>query len=228
MLVGTAGTAALLPPPAARSTTRHYPRLGTPPPPRALSLRRRFVTNKMRSPWLTGRERYAGDLALPGLLHARPVLSLHAHARLVGIDAEAARRVPGVVAVLTAADLPFASAGGPPRAAESLAREEIVDAGQPVALVLAEDEATAETAAHLVAVEAEPLPAVLDPAAAMAPESPQVRVLSRATEDEAEAAMHGVGGGEAGEEQEELLSPNVSGRTHLSLGDVARGFAEAE
>src|SRR5215212_4266927 len=187
MLVGTAGTAALLPPPAARSTTRHYPRLGTPPPPRALSLRRRFVTNKMRSPWLTGRERYAGDLALPGLLHARPVLSLHAHARLVGIDAEAARRVPGVVAVLTAADLPFAPQGGPPRAAESLAREEIVYAGQPVALVLAAD-------------EAEPLPAVLDPVAAMAPESPRARVLSRATEDQAEAAMHGVAGGGAAEE----------------------------
>src|SRR5215211_3173094 len=116
---------------------------------------------------LTGRERYAGDLALPGLLHARPVLSLHPHARLVGVDAAAARLLPGVVAVLTAADLPFAPQGGPPRAAESLAREEIVYAGQPVALVLAEDEATAETAAQLVAVEAEPLPAVLDPAAAM-------------------------------------------------------------
>src|SRR5205823_7733512 len=67
---------------------------------------------------LTGQERYAGDLALPGLLHARPVLSVHAHARLVGIDAEAARRAPGVVAVLTAADLPFAPQGAPPRAAE--------------------------------------------------------------------------------------------------------------
>src|SRR5215217_1612831 len=66
---------------------------------------------------LTGQERYAGDLALPGLLHARPVLSLHAHARLVGIDGEAARRVPGVVSVLTAVDLPFAPQGAPPRAA---------------------------------------------------------------------------------------------------------------
>src|SRR4051812_46300692 len=78
---------------------------------------------------LTGQERYAGDLAIPGLLHARPVLSTYAHARLVSIDSAAAREIPGVVAVLVAADLPFVAQGGPPRAAESLAREEVVYAG---------------------------------------------------------------------------------------------------
>src|SRR5687768_12966633 len=87
---------------------------------------------------LTGQERFAGDLAVAGLLHARPVLSQHAHARLVEIDSNAAAALPGVVAILTATDLPIAAQGAPPRAAESLARDEVVYAGQPVALVVAD------------------------------------------------------------------------------------------
>ena len=63
--------------------------------------------------------------------------------------------MPGVVAVLTAADLPLA--GGSGRVAEPLAREEIVWSGQPVALVIAESEAAAEDGAALVWVEEEPL-----------------------------------------------------------------------
>ncbi|HYI15571.1 MAG TPA: xanthine dehydrogenase family protein molybdopterin-binding subunit, partial [Thermomicrobiales bacterium] len=152
---------------------------------------------------LTGQERYAGDLAFPGLLHARPVLSVAAHARLTGIDSAAAREVPGVVAVLTAADLPFVAEGGPPRALESLAKEEIVYAGQPVALILADSEAAAEAGAELVDVEYEELPVVLDIEAAMAADSPLARVLTKVSEDAAEAAMHGVGGGGAAEEPTE-------------------------
>src|SRR5207249_1029884 len=58
---------------------------------------------------------------------------------------------------------------------------------------------------------------------------PLARVLTRVGEDEAEAAMHGVAGGAAEErEEQERLSPNVSSQTHLSQGDVARGFAAAE
>ena len=49
---------------------------------------------------VTGRARYAGDVSLPGMLYARPVLSPYAHARLVSIDTSAARQLPGVVAVL--------------------------------------------------------------------------------------------------------------------------------
>ena len=105
-----------------------------------------------------------------GLLHARPVLAADAHARLNGIDTSAALAVPGVVAVLTHADLPLA--GGSGRAAEPLAREEIVWAGQPVALVIAESEAAAEDGAALVDVDAEPLEAVLDLEAAIADGAP--------------------------------------------------------
>lgn len=175
---------------------------------------------------LMGRERYTGDLALPGLLHARPVLSSHAHALVKGIDAAAARALPGVVAVLTADDLPFAPAGGSARARESLARGEVLYAGHPVAVVLAEDETTAAEAAALVEVEYEPVPAVVDLESAMAAGSPRVRLTSQATEDAAEAAMHGVAGGGAAEETPR--APNVSGHTRLTLGDIAQGLAEAE
>ena len=77
--------------------------------------RRRDGSEKVR-----GVTRYVGDLDVPGLLHARPVLAAEAHARLVSIAVEDALAVPGVVAVLTADDLPLA--GGSGRVAEPLAR----------------------------------------------------------------------------------------------------------
>ncbi|MFN5932808.1 MAG: xanthine dehydrogenase family protein molybdopterin-binding subunit, partial [Roseiflexaceae bacterium] len=55
---------------------------------------------------LTGTAQYTADVSLPGMLHARPVLSPYAHARITSINRTAALAVPGVVAVLTAADLP--------------------------------------------------------------------------------------------------------------------------
>ena len=81
-----------------------------------------------------GTTRYVGDMQVHGLLHARLVLAAEAHARITGIDKTEALAVPGVVAVLTADDLPLK--GGSGRSAEPLAREEIVWSGQPVALVL--------------------------------------------------------------------------------------------
>ena len=105
---------------------------------------------------VTGATRFAADGYVHGLLHARPVLATEAHARIRGIDKEAALAIPGVVAVLAAADLPIASTGTD-RTSEPLAREEVVFAGQPVALVVAETEAAAEDGAEAVVVEYEPL-----------------------------------------------------------------------
>ena len=96
-----------------------------------------------------------------GLLHARLVLAHEAHAMIAAIDADDARALPGVVAVLTAADLPIVAAGKG-RLYEPLAREEVVYAGQPVALVVAETEAQAEDAASLVDVQLEALEPVVD------------------------------------------------------------------
>lgn len=177
---------------------------------------------------LRGQEQFAGDLVLPGLLHARLVLSVAAHARVNRIDTTEALQVPGVVTVLTAATLPFVTEGGPPRAHESLAKQEIVYAGQPVALVIAESEAAAEAGAELVEVDYDELPVVLDFVAAMAPDSALTRVLTKVSEDAAEAAMHGVGASSGAEETTERVSANVSGQTHLQMGDITAGFAAAD
>ncbi len=111
-----------------------------------------------------GATRYAGDLTVPGLLHARLVPSLHAHARIRAIDATDALAVPGVVAVLTARDLPIVG-HGEARRYEPLARDVAVFAGQPVALVIGETEAAAEDAVDLVQVDVEPLAPFVDVAA---------------------------------------------------------------
>ena len=150
-----------------------------------------------------GATRYAADLPVPGLLHARPVLASAAHARIVSIDVTAALAVEGVVAVLTAADLPIAE-GATGRAADALAREEVVWAGQPVALVVAETEPAALDASELVIVELDALPAVLDVDAAMAPGAPLARVL--------------------GEEP----SANVDGHAPMRQGDAAAALAGAD
>jgi CO/xanthine dehydrogenase Mo-binding subunit len=170
-----------------------------------------------------GQTRYVGDMAVHGLLHARPVLATEAHARLLDIDASAALELPGVVAVLTAADLPLK--GGSGRVAEPLAREEIVWSGQPVALVIADSEAAAEDGAALVIVEADPLPAVLDLEAAMADGADRSRLTAVAGGGDGGAGAHGAGGGdeEAGE-----LPPNVAVRQRLSAGDVDADLARAD
>src|SRR5256714_13208629 len=94
-----------------------------------------------------GATRYAADVPVAGLLHARPVLSVEAHARITGLDVAAALRVGGVVAVLRADDLPIAP-GASGRAGEPLAREGGVFCGQPGALVVAPREAAASDRAR--------------------------------------------------------------------------------
>lgn len=173
-----------------------------------------------------GATRYAADRPLPGLLHARLVLSSEAHALLRGIDAREALSLPGVVAVLTARDLPTADAGSD-RTAEPLAREEIVFAGQPVAIVVAETEAAAEDAAELVAVDVEPLPAVVDLEAAMEPGAPPARRPSAGKGGDLESIHAGVDHGEE-EGEAERLSENVVGRVRRVQGDVAAALAASD
>lgn len=116
---------------------------------------------------VTGRTRYVADMALPGMLHAALVLSPHPRARVRSIEAGAARSLPGVAAVLTGADLP-AGVG-------LIARGDVYYVGHPVAAVLADDPETATAAAEQVHVDYEVLTPVLDPEAAMAPDSPLAR-----------------------------------------------------
>ena len=143
---------------------------------------------------VTGATRYAADGYVHGLLHARLVLSTEAHARIRGVDRAAALAIDGVVAVLTAEDLPLAEAGGD-RTTEPLAREEVVFAGQPVALVVAETEAAAEDGAETVFVDYEPLPAVVDLEEAMAPGAPLARVTRGGGGRRSRVDPRGGGGG---------------------------------
>jgi CO/xanthine dehydrogenase Mo-binding subunit len=174
---------------------------------------------------VTGATRYAADGYVHGLLHARPVLATEAHARIRGIDGSAALALPGVVAVLAAGDLPIASAGTD-RTSEPLARDEVVFAGQPLALVVGESEAAAEDGAEAVVVDYEPLPAVVDVEAAMDVGAPLARTVEEA-DDEAgdlESIHAGVDHGQADDPAEEL-SGNVLDRITREDGDVAAAFA---
>ena len=176
---------------------------------------------------VTGATRYAADGALAGLLHARLVLSADAHARITGIDKESALAIDGVVAVLGAGDLPLV-AGGNDRTAEPLARSEVVYAGQPVAIVVAESAAVAEDGAEAVLVEYEPLPPVVDLEEAVAPGAPLARL---AEEGEAGADMESIHAGvdrgsEAGDEEE--LSANVLDTVRRVEGDVAAALEASD
>ena len=178
---------------------------------------------------VTGAARFAADHEARGLLHGRPVLALPAHARIVRIDAEAALAIPGVVAVLTAADLPIATEGRD-RLHQPLARSEILWAGQPVALVVAETAAAATDAAALVEVETTPLEPVVDLERAMSPGSPLARVdwevdRAAATVESQHAA---VGGGSETFTPDESVSSNVVGQTGFRRGDVAAALAASD
>jgi aerobic carbon-monoxide dehydrogenase large subunit len=120
---------------------------------------------------LTGRGTFVDDISLPGMLHASFVRSPFARAAIRGIDPSAARALPGVHAVFTAADLNpdvgeqwHTSVGraSPETPRPPLADDEVRFVGDPVALVVAESLALAEDAAELVEVDYEALPAVVD------------------------------------------------------------------
>ncbi|MEW1775315.1 molybdopterin-dependent oxidoreductase [Streptomyces sp. NPDC086777] len=120
---------------------------------------------------LDGRARFIADLDGPGVLHARFVRSTRPHARITGLDLEAARTAPGTVAVLTAADLrgslnPITIAcpleGYTAPDFTPLAEDRVRFEGDPVALVVATGQAEAEHAASLVVVGYDDLPPVLD------------------------------------------------------------------
>ena len=133
---------------------------------------------------LRGEGRFLGDVNLPGQAQAVILRSPHAHARIVAIDATAALRAPGVLAVFTGADVARDGLGtmkmtlkrtrpdGSPMFAPAhrgLAAERARHVGDPVVLVVAETRAQAEDAAELVRIDYEPLPSVTDTGGAAQP-----------------------------------------------------------
>ena len=172
---------------------------------------------------VTGATHYAADNALPGLLHARIVPSVYAHARIRRIDASAALAMPGVVAVLTCKDLPIKHRDDM-RMFEPLAKGEVTFAGQPVALVVAETEAAAQDAVDQVVVDAEPLENVIDVEAAMVPGAPLARTTPIVPPDEDvedARSVHAAVGGTGADLDAEELSENVVARKRYRDGDVA-------
>jgi CO/xanthine dehydrogenase Mo-binding subunit len=169
---------------------------------------------------VTGDTRYTADLGLQAA-HARLVLSLHAHARIRAIDVDAARLMPGVLAVVTGQDLAGVTA------AEQdlpLARDRVQYLGQPVAAVVARDVAAAADAAALIEVDYEPLPAVLDPVQAMRQGAAQVLAPEGAHTEEAQAH----GGSASSEGTTEPLPPNVTSAPALRRGDVDSALASSQ
>jgi carbon-monoxide dehydrogenase large subunit len=125
-------------------------------------------------PLLTGRGRFAGDISFPRQLHMRVVRSPHAHGRIKQIDTAAARALPGVVAVWTAADIaelpPIEFREGPnarlaPFRQPVLAQDRVRYVGEPVAAVFAGDAYGAEDAAELVTTDVEEIDPILDASA---------------------------------------------------------------
>jgi carbon-monoxide dehydrogenase large subunit len=159
--------------------------------------------------FLTGTARYIDDLPVAGALHARFIRSPHAHARIVAIDANAARAMPGVATIATGHDLaqwtqPLRLAppieGLHPVTVETLPTGKVRFHGDLVACVVAIDRATADDAAERVRVDYEPLPPVIGVDAALAPGAPRV---------------------------DDALPDNLVSHQSLSHGDPDRRFAEA-
>ena len=135
--------------------------------------------------FVKGRGRYIADLAAPNALVGVVVRSPHAHARIVAIDADAARQIPGVVAVFTGAELASDNIGPLPCAVthvpmttplvvpphHALARDMVRYVGEPVAFVVAHSSERARDAAEAVVVDYEPLPPVVAISDAVLPEA---------------------------------------------------------
>jgi carbon-monoxide dehydrogenase large subunit len=123
-------------------------------------------------PLVEGEGRFLNDIQLPGMYHVAFLRSQHAHARIRSVDASKAKELPGVVKILTGKELlgkvePFRSMPNRFSGGESvqhwLAVDKVRFCGEAICAVVAEDRATAEDAAELIAVDYDPLPAVTDP-----------------------------------------------------------------
>ena len=121
---------------------------------------------------VSGGAQYAADVRLPGLLVGLALRSAVPHALIRSLDVSAAREIPGVHAVLIAADLPPVLLGKNLQDIPLLARDRVRFVGDKIAVVAAESRDIAEEAANTIAVEYTELPAVFDPEEALLPGAP--------------------------------------------------------
>ena len=171
---------------------------------------------------VTGRARFGADFNMPGQLIGKVLRSPHPHARIKSIDTSAAAKLPGVKAVVTAADFPeqeniIVPAGEMQVNLRDvtrniMAREKVLYEGHAVAAVAAVSEAVAREALTLIKVDYEILPHVIDVTEAMQPGAPILHEQIR-TE---------------GVQPVPTTASNIAKRIENLKGDVAKGFAEAE
>jgi len=164
---------------------------------------------------VTGRANFGADHAMPGMLFGKVVRSPHAHARIVSIDTSAAEAVPGVLAVITAADFPDRKQMSWRRKGFNdnlLASDKVLYHGHAVAAVAATSNQAAEAAAAAVVVNYEVLDAVTDALAAMAPDAPVLH-------DD----LFTEGLAETPDKPSNLVKKQV-----ISKGDVEAAFAKAD
>ena len=171
---------------------------------------------------VTGRAKFGADLHVANMLIGKVLRSPHAHARIKSIDTSKAQALPGVKAVITAADLcdlpsEFVPAGEMmvnfrDMTRNVMAREKALYEGHAVAAVAATSEAAAAEALKLIDVQYEVLPHVMDVAQAMEPDAPLLH-----------ENMFTIG-----VEPKPAKPSNVAKRVEFALGDVAAGFAQAD
>lgn len=161
---------------------------------------------------VSGAALYSADRLIPGTVWGKALRSPHAHARIVRVDTSRAAAQPGVLAVITAADIPDVLTGRRLRDMPMLARDRVRFIGEKVAVVAAEDRNVAEEAAQLIEVEYEPLPAVFDPLASMKEHAPQLHP----------------GLNEYKGLPRTLSANNVYSHDQWLLGDIERGFRESD
>jgi len=146
------------------------------------------VKRKEDSRFIQGKGTYVDDVRLPGMVYGHLVRSPYAHARIKGINSDAAKALPGVLAVITGDDLAKAGLAWMPTLFHDkqmvLATGKVLFQSQEVAFVVAEDRYIAADAAELIEVEYEELPVLVDPHHADDPDAPILR------EDREEKSNH--------------------------------------
>lgn len=163
---------------------------------------------------VTGEAKYTADVLLPGMIWGKVLRSPLPHAKIVSIDTQEAEQMPGILAVLTAKDLPDLLTGRLVYDMPVLAIDRVRFIGEKVAVVAAEDPDMAEDALASIDVEYEEMPAVFDAHEAMKSEAPLLHPDYRSYAHAPQKFFSDI--------------PNVHSHVTWKLGDIDKGFALAK
>lgn len=174
---------------------------------------------------ITGKAKYASDFILPEMLHARILLSPYAHAKINNINISEAQKMPGVVSVLTAEDLPTKNQIMASRNSALLAIGKVLFYGQPVVAIVAKDQLSAEDALEKIKVDYSQLESITELNNAMKDESPYVWPKGIPTEESELVEAHSTVKNSENGVSNNLK--NVFAHEHFERGDIQLGFKNA-